>query len=121
MEKAQEISKKLNVERDASFSSGWLHKFKLRHGITGRTVSGESGDVDCETVDYWIQNQLPDLMKGYEQKYIFNAEESGLFYNLLPSKTLAIKSNTCHGGKKCRVRLTVLRVPIQMDLKNHLL
>ncbi|GBL86301.1 hypothetical protein AVEN_132022-1 [Araneus ventricosus] len=54
MEKAQEISKKLNVECGASFSSGWLHKFKLRHGMTGKTVSGESGGVDCETVDYWI-------------------------------------------------------------------
>ncbi|GBN38699.1 hypothetical protein AVEN_249495-1 [Araneus ventricosus] len=37
MEKAQEISKKLNVECDASFSSGWLNKFKLRHSITGKT------------------------------------------------------------------------------------
>ncbi|GBM21272.1 hypothetical protein AVEN_149860-1 [Araneus ventricosus] len=65
MEKAQEISKKLNVE----CSSGWLHKFKLRHGITGKTVSGESGDLDCETVDDWIQNQLPNLIKGYEQRH----------------------------------------------------
>ncbi|GBO21365.1 hypothetical protein AVEN_136672-1 [Araneus ventricosus] len=88
MEKAQEISKKLNVECDASFSSGWLHKFKLRHGITVITVSGESGYVDCEKVDDWIQNQLPDLIKGHEQKDIFNADETGLFYNVLPSKTL---------------------------------
>ncbi|GBM71388.1 Tigger transposable element-derived protein 4 [Araneus ventricosus] len=110
MEKAQGISKKLNVECDASFSSGWLYKFKLRHGITGKTVSGESGDVDCETMDDWIQNQLPDLIKGYEQKDIFNADETGLFYNLQPSKTLAIKSDTCHGGsgKKNKVPLTVI-------------
>ncbi|GBN22134.1 JmjC domain-containing protein 4, partial [Araneus ventricosus] len=54
------------VECDASFSSGWLHTFKLRHGITGKAVSGESGDVDCETVADCIQNQLPDLIKGYE-------------------------------------------------------
>ncbi|GBN52717.1 hypothetical protein AVEN_91353-1 [Araneus ventricosus] len=100
MEKAQEISKKLNVKCDASFSSGWLHKFKLRHGITGKTVSV---DVDCETVDDWIENQLPDLIKGYEQKDVFNADETGLFYNLLPSKTLAIKWDTCHGGKKMDV------------------
>ncbi|GBO42627.1 Tigger transposable element-derived protein 4 [Araneus ventricosus] len=72
-----------------------------------KTVSGESGDVDCETVDDWIQNQLPVLIKGYEQKDFFNADETGLFYNL-PSKILAIKSDTCHGGKKSKVRLTVL-------------
>ncbi|GBM59485.1 Cytosolic purine 5'-nucleotidase [Araneus ventricosus] len=108
MKKAQDILKKLNVECDASFSPGWLHKFKLRHGITGKTVSGESGDVDCETVDDWIQNQLLDLIKDYEQKDIFNADETGLLYNHLPSKTLAIKSDTCCGGKKSKVQLTVL-------------
>ncbi|GBO40667.1 hypothetical protein AVEN_88016-1 [Araneus ventricosus] len=73
-EKAQEISK-LDVECDTSSSSGWLHKIKLRHGITGKTVSGESEDVDCETVDDLIQNKSPDLIKGYEQKDIFNADE----------------------------------------------
>ncbi|GBL98026.1 Tigger transposable element-derived protein 6 [Araneus ventricosus] len=108
MEKAQEILKKLNVECDASFSSGWLHKFKLRHSITGKTVSGESGDDDCETVEDCIQNQFPNLIKRYEQKDIFNADETGLFYNLLPSKTLALKSDTCHGRRKSNVRLTVL-------------
>ncbi|GBM47041.1 Tigger transposable element-derived protein 6 [Araneus ventricosus] len=108
MEKAREISKKLNMECDASFFSGWLRKFKLRHGVTGKTLSGESGDVDCETVDDWIQNQLPDLIKEYEQKDIFNADETCLFYNLLRFKTLVIKSDTCHGGKKSKVRLTVL-------------
>ncbi|GBM48401.1 hypothetical protein AVEN_12003-1 [Araneus ventricosus] len=54
----------------------WLHKFKLRHGITGKTVSGESGDVACETVDDFIQNHLPDLIKGHEQKDIFNTDET---------------------------------------------
>ncbi|GBO27638.1 Tigger transposable element-derived protein 6 [Araneus ventricosus] len=34
--------------------------------------------------------------------------KQGFFYNLLPSKTLDIKSDTCHGGKKSKVRLTVL-------------
>ncbi|GBL95858.1 hypothetical protein AVEN_227107-1 [Araneus ventricosus] len=121
MEKAQEISKKLNVECVASFSSGWLHKFKLRHGIAGKTVSGESGDVDCETVDDWIQNYLPDMIKGYEQKDIFNADETGLFYNLQPFKTLTIASDTCHGGKKSKEDRQCYCVSMQMDLKNYLL
>ncbi|GBO13561.1 Tigger transposable element-derived protein 6, partial [Araneus ventricosus] len=48
------------------------------------------------------------LIKGYDQKDICNADETGLFYNLLPSKRIDIKSDTCHGGKKSKVRLTVL-------------
>ncbi|GBM53522.1 hypothetical protein AVEN_129519-1 [Araneus ventricosus] len=66
MEKAQEILKKLNVECDASFSSGWLYNFKLRQGITGKTLSGESGYVECETVDDWIQNH-PDSNFSLQQ------------------------------------------------------
>ncbi|GBM56453.1 hypothetical protein AVEN_273210-1 [Araneus ventricosus] len=83
MEKSQEISKKLDVECDTSFSSGWLHKIKLRHDITGKTVSVncKSEDVDCETVDDLIQNKSPDLIKGYQQKDILNADEIGFFYN----------------------------------------
>lgn len=48
--------------------SWWLHKFKLRHGLTSKTVRGESGDIYYEKVDEWVQNQLPDLIIWYEQK-----------------------------------------------------
>lgn len=86
MEKVQGISKKMNVECYASFSSGGLHKFKLRYDITGEILSGESGDADCEIVEDWIHNQLPDMLKRYESKYIFNEDETDLLHNLLPSK-----------------------------------
>lgn len=33
-------------------------------------------------------------------KNVFNADESGLFYRLLPDKTLQFKGEKCHGGKK---------------------
>ncbi|GBN49321.1 hypothetical protein AVEN_20138-1 [Araneus ventricosus] len=65
-------------------------------------------DVDCETVDDWIQNQLPDLKKGYEQKDIFNVDETGLFYNLLPSKLLLSNRIRVMVEKKSKVRLKVL-------------
>ncbi|GBM11825.1 hypothetical protein AVEN_26755-1 [Araneus ventricosus] len=54
-------------------------------------LHGESGDVDCETVDVWIQNQLPDLIKGCEQKDIFNADKTatGFRSNKFPKTTLS--------------------------------
>jgi hypothetical protein len=46
--------------------------------------------------------------EGYKPNYIFNADETGIFFNLFPSKTLATRGDKCHGGKKSKDRLTAL-------------
>ena len=48
MEKAKETAFKLDV-KDAFFSAGWLHKFKLRHGISCK-IGGGAKDVFQESV-----------------------------------------------------------------------
>ena len=47
-------------------------------------------------------------MKNYKACDIFNAEETGLLYKLIPNKTLQLKGEKCDGGKKSKERLTVL-------------
>ncbi|KAH3722260.1 hypothetical protein DPMN_065216 [Dreissena polymorpha] len=50
MEKAKKFALKLGVSSpDCVFSSGWLDRFKLWHGIVCKTVSGEAGSVDTTT------------------------------------------------------------------------
>ena len=39
---------------------------------------------------------------------IYNADETGLFYQLLPSKTLASKDDDCAGTTKSKQRVTLL-------------
>ena len=39
---------------------------------------------------------------------MFNANETGLFWRLLPDKTLAFKHEKCHGGKKSKERITAM-------------
>lgn len=51
---------------------------------------------------------MQDVLKDYSPRDIYNADETGLFYQLLPSKTLAFKGEKCMGGKKSKNRLTVL-------------
>lgn len=41
-------------------------------------------------------------------KNIFNADETGVFYQLLPNKTLTLKGESCKGGAKSKQRLTAL-------------
>jgi hypothetical protein len=45
---------------------------------------------------------------GYEPRDVYNANETGLFFNVLPDRTLAYKGESCHGGKHSKDRLTVL-------------
>jgi hypothetical protein len=45
-------------------SEGWLTRFKERHNIVYRAVSGESASVNQTIVNDWVQNQLPELIKG---------------------------------------------------------
>lgn len=39
---------------------------------------------------------------------MYNADETGLFYEMLPMKTLDFKGKLCRGGKQSKKRVTVL-------------
>jgi hypothetical protein len=41
-------------------------------------------------------------VEGYEAQDIYNADEMGHFFNCLPDRMLAIKEETCHGGKSAK-------------------
>jgi hypothetical protein len=64
--------------------------------------------VDEGTVDYWKSVTLVRYLEGNKPNDIFNADESGIFFNLLPSKTLATRRDKCHGGNKSKGRITAL-------------
>ena len=42
------------------------------------------------------------LLERYNPNDIFNADETGLYWRLLPDKTHAVKGETCTGGKKAK-------------------
>ena len=39
---------------------------------------------------------------------VYNADETGLFYQLLPERSLTVRGDACEGGKKSKQRLTAL-------------
>ena len=52
----------------------------------------------------WNETTLPTLLSNYKLEDIFNADEFGLFYQCLPSKTYHLSGEKCSGGKSSKVR-----------------
>lgn len=106
-EKAQKIAYELGATNFKA-SRGWLDNLKKRNNIVSKIMSGEKKSVDPETVEKWKTETLPELIKEYSPSDVFNADETGLFYNLQPDNTLCYQEEKCHGGKKSKLRITVL-------------
>ena len=76
-EETLQIALKLTVTGFTA-SNGWLEKWKTRHNVKQLSVAGEDGEVNAETLEFWAE-RLPEIVKGYELKDIWNADETGLF------------------------------------------
>ena len=109
---ATQFNKRLNGEdSDFKASIGWLDRFKKRHGISQVSVSGEIRSADTEAAESY-PDQLKQILTdgGYSPEQVYNADETGLCYKMLPGKTLATK-NDVHkheGFKKIKDRVTIL-------------
>ena len=54
----------------------------------------------------WKETASPTILARYQLKDIFNADEFGLFYEALPSKSWHFWVKRCSGGKHSKVLLT---------------
>ncbi|XP_037518472.1 tigger transposable element-derived protein 4-like [Rhipicephalus sanguineus] len=79
--------------------NGWLQGLKSRHGVVGRVSSGESSSADSDASASWVAEKLPGILDRYEAADLYNADETALFYQMLPNRTLELKGHDCRGGK----------------------
>ena len=109
--KALELNQRLNPSDQAfKASSGWLSRFKSRHGIRQLSIQREkmSADTDCvsdfkKTLSEFIEKEQLTLNQ------VYNCDETGLYWKALPSKTLASqKEKTTPGYKVHKERVTIL-------------
>jgi hypothetical protein len=104
-EKSLKIASTMGFE-NFSASNGWIARFKQCHSLVFKKLAGASAAVD--TVTYLCFARLPEQLEGYEAQDIYNADETGLFFNCLPDRTLELKGETCHEGTSAKERFTVL-------------
>ena len=108
----QEYARKVAMDLDDSSdkfkaSNGWLDRFRTRYNIQFRAISGESRSVDQSIADAWGV-RLSTIIEHYDPVDVFNCDETGLLYKLMPDRSLVIDKSDCRGGKKSKERYTVL-------------
>jgi hypothetical protein len=93
-------------ESEMAFSTGWLTKVFQRTGLKSRVLHGESSSVDVN--EEYIQSHLRDveqILEEYDPADIMNFDETGLYYEQPPRRT--ISAQPLGGLKKSKTRLTV--------------
>ena len=80
-------------------SIGRLHRFRKRLDISHKIINGEANDAPQEGASSWRLETLQAALKEYSPADIYNADETALFYKLMPNKTLEFKGNVFWGQK----------------------
>lgn len=109
-QQAQFFCDKLHIEEKFCASSGWLHRFKKRHGIRELSIQGEKLSADEVAIVEFCYD-LECLIKEHDLKLdqIYNADETGLYWRAMPTRTLAAGNETNAPGYKAnKDRLTIL-------------
>ena len=112
-QKAEFFAREFGHE-DSKITMAWIECWKKRWGIGKIQKVGEAGAVDIEVVNEWKDGKLVDILNRYKAEDIFNADETGLFWQMLPENTLGFIGQTVHGEKQSKTRITLL-VGANMD------
>lgn len=109
-EQALILNQALEGSSDFKASTGFLHKFKKRHGLRALTVQGEKLSADTVASDEFVQRFSKFCGdNGYGLDRVYNADETGLYWKMLPNRTL-VKPNEreAPGRKVPKDRVTVM-------------
>uniref|UniRef100_H3BDN3 HTH CENPB-type domain-containing protein n=1 Tax=Latimeria chalumnae TaxID=7897 RepID=H3BDN3_LATCH len=96
--KAEQFTRCLDIENFKG-SNGWIERFKNRHEMRFKTIVEETASVDYGYLSH-------SGMKLQHKRDLYNVDETGLFHQLLPRKTLASSDNCA--GTKAKQQITLL-------------
>lgn len=108
-EKAMILHSKLQPEEAFSASEGWLSRWKKRHGVHYIGVCGEKLSADPTAAKNFSAKFLKIIGdQNLSPEQIYNIDETGLNFRLLPRKTFATPQETSAAGfKVSKERITV--------------
>ena len=74
LEKANSLASAVGDE-SFSVTTGFIDRWKTRHGIMLKKVSGEAGSVSEEDIRPWLDDALPQLLRQYKPEDVYNVDE----------------------------------------------
>jgi len=72
-------------------SEGWLTSFKRQHSIANKRLRGEAANINDDALTEWQNTVLRNNLVNFQPNDVFNVDETALFWELHPAKTLAFK------------------------------
>ena len=108
LEKASEFHRLIYGEHSKPFlaSSGFQWRFCGRFGLRNLKICGEKLSSDSSSAEQFV-NEFSGITEGYSEHQIFNCDETGLYFRMLPGHTLASVHNWPDGTKKAKDRVTI--------------
>ena len=85
-----------------AFSNGWIHRFQSRRDVKSRVNHGELGSVDLADVEKEMA-AIRLVLSKYSSFDIFNCDETGLFWKMVPDRSLSTKSLPGVKREKARI------------------
>ena len=113
-EKALKLYKHLSQpneeKKEFLASKGWFENFKRRAGLHNVKFAGEAASADHKAAEDFPETLRKIIEeKGYQPEQVFNADETGLFWKRMPSRTYISKEEkSAPGFKVAKDRLTLL-------------
>lgn len=109
-EKALQLNTKIGGDESFVASNGWLYRFKSRHGIRELEIQGEKMSANVDASNSFKDDFKKNLDENnYDLDFVYNADETGLNWKSLPSKSLASRrENSAPGYKTSKERVTIL-------------
>ena len=108
LEKASELHRLIYGEHSRPFSAstGFQWRFCRRFGLRNLKICGEKLSSDSSAANKFI-NEFSVITEGYSEHQIFNCDETGLYFRMLPGYTLTSVHNRPDGTKKAKDRVTI--------------
>lgn len=105
-------------EEEFKASTGFQGRFCTRFGIKSLAIFGEKNSSDKAAADEFVE-KFKLITKGYSKNQLFNADVTGLYFRMLPQRTLASIHNELLGRKKLEKESPLMLVPTPVDQLSH--
>jgi len=74
-----------------SATDGWFNRWKKRENIVYKRMHGAEKSADFLAADEWIKREWPKIIAEYSPEDTYNAEETGLYFRVMPEHTICLK------------------------------